>query len=116
MRNTLLLAKLRIFCGKTFSFMTTVSGCVVTIHLKVCLRNNIVGQALSLVPSPLYPAALSSGSVLSHLINRNLCYNDLWREPLTRCICNEAGDPVAFLMCWLLAEVNLQVLRRASNT
>lgn len=31
----------------------------------------------SLLPSPLIPAAMSSGSALSHLINRNLCYNDL---------------------------------------
>lgn len=46
-------------------------------------------QCPSLLPSRFIAAAMSSASALSHLINRNLCYNDLSTSPLTPCIFNE---------------------------
>lgn len=51
----------------------------------------------SLLPSPLIPAAMSSGSALSHLINRNLCYNDLSMSLWLYAYAMRAGDPVALV-------------------
>lgn len=51
----------------------------------------------SLLPSPLIPAAMSSGSALSHLINRNLCYNDLSMRLWLYAYAMRARDPVALV-------------------
>lgn len=51
----------------------------------------------SSLSSPLVPAAMSSGSALSHLINRNLCYNDLSMSLWLYAYAMSAGDPVALI-------------------
>lgn len=51
----------------------------------------------SLLPSHLIPAAMSSGSALSHLINRNLCYNDLSMSLWLYAYSMRAGNPVALV-------------------
>lgn len=51
----------------------------------------------ALLPSRLIPAAMSSGSALSHLINRNLCYNDLSMSLWLYAYAMRAGNPVALV-------------------
>lgn len=64
---------------------------------KGCLSTSPLSSAL--LAAHLIPAAISSGSALSHLINRNLCYNDLSMS-LSACICNE-GWKSSCLGSWL---------------
>lgn len=54
-------------------------------------------SSFSSLPSPLIPAAMSSGSALSHLINRNLCYNDLSMSLWLDAYAMSAGDSVALV-------------------